>query len=404
MKGMPLLAFAAVLIVITTLSAAQRPGSWTAEPQFRLPNTMSLIGVHENNRFFDVSENGSSLILYQTAAQTRLMTGNNKYAHDDLLRVVDIESGRELARADTEFFPSSVKFVPDSKNVFYVEPENPSKYALKIWNYSTGESARCSDKNSFGLSNVTFFNRSMAVAALLDDTHRQSLLVKIGLPGCVLDVIGPADPSDPKRYRVFGPLSVSPGGNHVAYKVPAVNLERIIVRDTATGDTVTNIEPRGLYLNPKTVYTDDGRFLIALAANTGIVTSATKRYLLFYDAKNYELKRQLDITTWDRPDSKPTGAELVVSLGTAWAVSPDGRLIAVGYRTADGRQPYIVLYDLASGKELCRAAYPPISPRQNDPFLGTIGSLAFTPDGKTLVSSTHDTRIWRLDSVPQDKQ
>jgi WD40 repeat protein len=280
--------------------------------------------------------------------------------------------------------------------VFYIEPENPFRYVLKIWNYSAGKSARCSDENAFGLSHVTFLNDTTAVAGMFDETNQRSLLAEIALPDCVLKLIGPADPSD-STYRVFGPLGVSPDGKHVAYKAPGANLERIIVRAAGTGNVITNIEPRGLYLSPKVLYTNDRRFLIAVAATTGVITAQTRRYLLFYDAETYELKRQLEVTSWDVPDNpKTVGADVVVSLGTAWAVSPDARLIAVGYRTADGRQPFIVLYDLATAKERCRASYPPVRPRRDDPFLGMITSLAFTPDGKTLVSSTYDTRIWRL--------
>jgi WD40 repeat protein len=390
-----ILVCAAILNLLTISLAGQRAENFS-EQEFRSPKAMNLAAVHENNRLGEISQDGSLLVLYQTAAQTRRLFPNRQYSRDDLLRVVDLQSGREVAHIETEFFPSSIRFIPNSPNVFYIEPENPSRYVLKIWNYGAGKSARCSDENAFGLSNVTFLNESTAVAALLDEANQRALLAEIRLPDCSMKVIGPADPSDPKRYRVFGPLSVSPDGKHVAYKVPAANLERIIVREVATGKTVTDIEPNGLYLSPKILYTNDQIFLIVVAASTGVSTQQTKRYLLFYDAKTYELKRQLEVTSWDRPESKTAGPDVVISLGTTWAVSPDSRLIAVGNRTADGRQPYIVLYDLATGRELCRASYPPVSPRRDDPFLGMISSLAFTPDGKTLVSSTYDTRIWRL--------
>ena len=392
-----LLACGAVFNVLTIVPQGTQSRNSSREGEFRLPKAMNLVAVHENNRLYDISQDGSLLIFYQTAAQTRILTAKTKYANDDLLRVVNVQTGQEVAHIETKFFPSSIRFIPNSQNVFYTEPENPSRYVLKIWNYKTGKSERCSNANAFGLSNVTFLNENTAVAALLDDANHRAVLAEIGLPDCDPKVIGLADPSDPKRYQVFGPLSVSPDGKHIVYKVPGVNLERIIVREAATGSVITNIEPRGFYLSPKVLYTNDGRFLIAVVATTAVPTAQTKRYLLFYDAKTYELKRQLEVTSWDNPDApKAVAADVVVSLGTAWAVSPDSHLIAVGYRAADGRQPFIVLYDLATGKELCRALYPPVRPRRDDPFLGIISSLAFTPDGKTLVSSTSDTRIWRL--------
>ncbi len=392
-----LVALAAVFNLTVVFSQSNRPTSATNSRSFQVPKAMTLTTEFKNNQFYDISADGRLLVLYETKAPTRLFTDPRpEYPRDDLLRVAKIESGEEIARIATKFFPSNVSFLPGSQRVFYSEPENASEYALKLWDYSAGRSAPCSDENAFGIANVSFLNDHAAVGTFLDEHARRASLIRIDFPDCGRRVIGPADPSNPAKYRVFGPLTISPDRTHLAHKVPGVDVERILVRDVESGNTIKSIEVPGFYLGPKTFYTPDGRFLIVVAATTSVIVPATRRYLFFYDARTYELKRQLEVTSWDLPDPKNVSGVLIVSLGTAWTVSPDGHVIAVGYRTTDARQPFIVLYDLESGKELFRASYPPVRPRRDDPFLGTITSLAFTPDGKYLISSTYDTRVWRI--------
>ena len=61
-----------------------------------------------------------------------------------------------------------------------------------------------------------------------------------------------------------------------------------------------------------------------------------------------------------------------------------------------GQQPQVVLYDLETGNEIARAAHPAVKKNRDDPFATRISRLAFTPDGKYLLSSTHDTFVWEV--------
>jgi WD40 repeat protein len=71
----------------------------------------------------------------------------------------------------------------------------------------------------------------------------------------------------------------------------------------------------------------------------------------------------------------------------AIAFSPDGTTLAVGRGWND---PDIHLYDVASGREVGTVATPP---RTHTSF-----SLAFTPDGKQLVTGMSDSSvlIWNV--------
>jgi len=62
----------------------------------------------------------------------------------------------------------------------------------------------------------------------------------------------------------------------------------------------------------------------------------------------------------------------------ALAFSPDGKILATGTYPSTAGKDAVTLWDVASGKELCRLG-------DNAPF--GCSSLAFSPDGKTLVSN-----------------
>jgi WD40 repeat protein len=143
-------------------------------------------------------------------------------------------------------------------------------------------------------------------------------------------------------------------------------------------------------------YTPDGKFLLVPATNTIRDQPDTKRFLYFYDTTNYQLARQLDITSWNPPVVNDEVTFQSNVIGTALAIAPDSRTMAVAYEK--GRQPQVVLYDLETGKEVGRAVHPAVKESREDPFAARIGKLAFTPDGKYLFSSTHDTFVWEVPS------
>ena len=90
----------------------------------------------------------------------------------------------------------------------------------------------------------------------------------------------------------------------------------------------------------------------------------------------------------------PSGHELSRLEGTtgyhfkAFAFSPDGTILAAGIETAEspGRELSIRLWDVAAGRELGRA----------QAHRSEISALAFSPDGRRLVSASEDATalVW----------
>jgi WD40 repeat protein len=71
------------------------------------------------------------------------------------------------------------------------------------------------------------------------------------------------------------------------------------------------------------------------------------------------------------------------------AFSPDGKTLATGTRQSEGGKDAVKLWDVASGKQICRL-------EADCPYACT--SLAFSPEGKTLVmnAATADVLLWDL--------
>ena len=376
----------------------------------REKKSLKLVAEYKKNSLEDISADGRLLLFYQTGTPIRTYTfpldGGRGKAHqppvyDDLLRVVERESGRELRRVRVQFFPEDVQFIPGTEQVFYKEPHNKGhklEWRFKMWNLSTGDAVTCSEENVAHFAYTTFVNGQYALGALWQENNGGELLIARTLPGCKQSVIGPIDPTD-SANKVWGGLNLSPSKSFFAYGTG----KELIIRDTANLSSARRINPpSGLIFGGGPIYTADGKYLLIVTSNTILDKPETKRYLLFYDATNYKLARQLDITSWSPPDVRDDVAVNSNVIGTAMAVSPDSRLLAVGYTKEEKKgfsiteQAYIVLYDLATGEEVARASHPVVRQQRNDPFVAKIGKLAFTPDGKYLLSSTHDTLVWEI--------
>jgi RNA polymerase sigma factor (sigma-70 family) len=147
-------------------------------------------------------------------------------------------------------------------------------------------------------------------------------------------------------------MDFSPNGKLLA-AVGGDNL--IILWDVASGKPTVELTGHN-HGNPAIAFSPDGA-VVAVATIKPIVR--------LYDARNGKFIRGFD------PDQRSA-----FSLG----FSPDGTKIATGGRDR------IVISDLATGNELGRC----------EAKMGGVLDLAFTPDGKTLVSGTEDAkaRVW----------
>jgi|GEM_PF-2134712 len=398
-----------MILAVTLLCGCQPSSRATTSVTGKKEMTLKQAAEYQRNILQDISADGGLLLFYQTSTPTRSYTipldggrarANQPPTAGDVLRVVERASGREVGRIKVEFFPESVQFIPGTQQVFYKEPtSDKQKYLFKVWNFSIGEAKACSGTDVTNFRYATVVDAQHALGAVLQENGGESLS-KLTLPDCTQTVIGSTDPADPKN-RVRSQPILSTTKNHLAY-VLGSTLEEALVRDAITSNVVKRIKsPSGLFLGDAT-YTPDGKHLLVVASTTlNTDKPETKRYLLFYDTTSYEVVRQLDITKWRPPDlsDRAIGSN---QLGTVMTVSPDGRLLAVGFTKEKQKafttteQAQVALYDLVTGAEVARASHPPVKQQRNDPFAAKVTQLAFTPDGKYLLSSTYDTRLWQL--------
>lgn len=355
--------------------------------------TLKLVTEYKKNILADISADGRLLLFYQSSAPTRSYTvpldvdrgsANQPPVSDDMLRVVERASGREAGRIKVQFFPENMQFVPDTQQVFYIEPaSNKQKHLFKIWNFSTGEVTACSDKDAINFRHATIVDPQHVLGAVLQENGGESL-GKLTLPDCTQTIISPVDPEYPQG-KTRGGLTISPDKRFITYTIYAGS--EIIIWDIANKQVTKNLSPAPLFSWNKPVYTPDGKLLIVATGTNAFSGEDTKNYLLFYDTGTYHQVRRLEVP----------GASAI-------AVSPDGRLLAVGYTKEDRKafttteQAQVVLYDLKTGEEVAKAAHPPVRQRRDDPFAAKVTRLTFTPDGKYLLSSTYNTLLWRIEN------
>jgi hypothetical protein len=90
-----------------------------------------------------------------------------------------------------------------------------------------------------------------------------------------------------------------------------------------------------------------------------------------------------------------------VHFDQALALSPDGKLLAVGQRapSGDGQNVDLLvdIYDIASGDRVARELHCRVPPGRYQNLSGSFGPVAFTADGRYLVTSGYDrTKIWEI--------
>lgn len=85
----------------------------------------------------------------------------------------------------------------------------------------------------------------------------------------------------------------------------------------------------------------------------------------------------------------------------ALALSPDGKLVAVGQRFLSGDLQnvdlFVDIYDIASGDRVAREVHCRVPPGRYQKLSGSFGPMTFTADGRYLVTSGYDrTKIWEI--------
>ena len=390
-------------LLLGTLAAVWQCGSPTmsAVSQPVKPvdtESLKLASQYKRNKLEGISSDGNLLLFYETSKPVRTYTiqadgkvfANQPDTNTDVLRVIERASGRELGRIRVGFFPEDVQLIPGTQRVFYTEPklvDGKLEWRIKIWDLANGEARECSSANA--MSQSFSLIDAQHVLNIMRQQGKGERFAILALPNCSQTKLSSIEHSDP----MAGSISFTPARKEMAY----ISGNKVVIRNTATLDVTKEINAAtGMRFGENAIYTPDGKFLVVLATNTIFDKPDTERFIYFYDTANYQIARQLDVTSWRPPVVNDEVSFQSNVIGTAVAVAPDSRTIAVGYTKSQSgkQQAQVVLYDLEKGTELGRAAHPAIKENREDPFAAQIGKLAFTPDGKYLLSSTNDTLVW----------
>lgn len=375
-----------------------------------VPNTdgyLELMEEYKGERLKALSGDAEHMLFLPSANSMRFFTvertqagsriSGEKDLGTSLLHVVDRKTRREVARIQPNFYPDEINFIPGTTTVLYQEPDSVTqKRRLKIWDTATGSITACPEKDITGIAEIKLISENILVYTRYPEQGSQ-VFGKMALPGCREIASAPINPADPQdKFDGGSRISVSPDGEMVAY---GTRHDVLVVRSANPLEEPKLVAPpSGLRLAHRAVFTDDGKYLVVGSSNTVYDRPETRRYLLFYELPGLRLSRRLDITKIMPPDLSGDFAANSNVVGSEMAISPDGKLLGIGYTetTKTTERAAIVLYDLNKERELTRVFHPTLKKNRKDPFAAKMHKLIFAKDGRYLFSSAQDTRVWKV--------
>ncbi len=261
------------------------------------------------------------------------------------VRVWDIATRRELHRHDEHVGGIlNVSLSPDGKQAATVGWDG----TVRIWDVATGQAIRFWTADATASVNYTPDGRSLLTAGW----------------GGTVRLWDAATGKEVRRFRDergFARAAVSPDGRLVA--ASGKDLVSITLYETATGRPIRELTGHTSSLSLLT-FSPDSRQLIS-AADMFFVPGG-------------QLLDDRSVRVWD----VTTGLQIhKIDAGRPQrgaAVSPDGRVVAVGVELEEEKTKYLRFWDTVTGKELAGR-------RMKD-----VGWPAFSPDGRYLATAKHD--------------
>jgi WD40 repeat protein len=270
---------------------------------------------------------------------------------DQLIKVWDADKGKELVNIDgAHSVVTAVAFHPDGKQIVSAHVDG----SIRLWDAATGKAGAYWIAHGASVTAVAFSNDGQKLASCGND--QMVKVWSLATPG-VNPIIfsGHTGPLSSVAFRPDDRYVVSAGADQVIklWKLADGSTKEAAKDFRGHKDWVTSV-----------AFSKDGYYVTSASVDKTV--------------------RLWEITSREVPLlSEHTGAVLAVN------VSADGKYLASG-----GTDRTIKIWDLATGTEVKTLRGPQ----------GEVVALAFTPDAKTLVSSSsppHDIHLWDVTAGAQ---
>lgn len=377
---------AAPILIGRAVGQSRRSGA----DYFVAPFAVQLVKEIKDAFLFAVSPDGKYMSLYFTrrlhetfvyrAGQWNKASGMAGQK-DEVLRVIEMGSWRTAYSIQLRATAFLSSFFPDRERLYAgtLGFRNGDQYTHQqvIADLRTGE---LSERLRDGLFEA--INGQMLLGAVSSTPYGDDVLILVKLPDYEEVARVPARVGD-DRYKFRTDLMLSSMGATFAYTLD----NTIVCRRT---EDLSVIWTRQVHPEFLTVWK------LAFSARSGRIAAAA------VDLRSPSETTGFFVGIYDANDGTPV-TSLPVNGFDGLAISPDGRLLAVGKRVPDSRTRdlhlVVYIYDIASGQELASELHDSVPPGRFQVLDGSFShfGIQFTPDGKYLVTSGYKrTKVWAL--------
>jgi WD40 repeat protein len=358
--------------------------------------SMPFVKVFKNAGLLDISPDSRKLCLYFSRHPSRSFGWHDQWEEttrpirdgEDALRVVNMESWQSVFEKRLPTSPYLGSFFADSEAIYVGIPGLKSGHEHLIIELRTNRSDERIDP--YREADLEFSYSALDDRTLLGWAFRRGngsakteVLVKAKLPSYEEIQRAPyAENRNPSLPRREAPITVAADRRTFVYAVD----DKIVCRstDNLSVKWTRQIDPQlGLW---RTGISGDGRF-IAVSAFSGASEALVGRsHVGVFSGEDGKLIARIPVD----------GREGV-------AISPDGKLLAAGYRLAlhgktAGTQPTIAVFEISSGRKLATLVQDQFWDGGKEFLYAgfTTHGIQFTPDGKYLITSGLNTKIWKF--------